>query len=131
MTVSPVTFERIEVSREKLDEYHVLTDVCEYRKTTGKRRIGFYVRFARVEYRPRTEADSSYWLKKSPELVWFEAWVTPTRDGNRYGPAFNDAQFLSLDDAKAYADKRIVTGTKRYKKQVAKRPAVFSMYDGR
>ncbi len=53
----------------------------------------------------------------------FELWGSPTRDGKRYGPAFNHTEFPTLEQARRDAVRRVEQARKRDTKKFAKVPA--------
>jgi len=91
------------------------------------REVGYRWRIREVFYRERTpEQDGSYGYfnrpDDQPEMV-FEMWGSPTRDGSKYGPAFNYTEFLTLEEARRAAVKRVEQAAKRDTKKFTKVPA--------
>ena len=91
------------------------------------RSVGYQWYIRQVTYTELAEAAAdafSYRLRpdNQPALV-FKMNGTPTRDGKRYGPAFNDSEFDTLEEARRHAIKRVEQARKRDAKKFAKAAA--------
>jgi hypothetical protein len=82
------------------------------------RSVGYQWTIRQVTYTELTEENAapyrSYRTRSvgQPMLV-FKMNGSPTRDGNRYGPAFNDTEFATLEEARRHAVKRVEQARKR------------------
>jgi len=91
------------------------------------RSVGYQWTIRQVTYTELTEEAGgaySYRLRRDDQpMLVFKMNGSPTRDGRRYGPAFNDVEFASLEDARRHAVKRVEQARKRDIKKFGKEVA--------
>ena len=90
------------------------------------RSVGYAWRIIQVDYvsKPDHEMQYGYYLRPDDaRLHVFELRGSPTRDGKRYGPSGNTAEFATLEQARRDAVRRVEAARKRDAKKFAKVPA--------
>jgi hypothetical protein len=88
--------------------------------------VGYQWEIRAGTYTPLSDQEARwgyYSREEGDPMTFIEVWGSPTRDGKRYGPAFNRVVVASIEDAQAVVAKRIRNARKTNAKRFAKVPA--------